>query len=179
MPQIPRTTFAILVAAATATILPIDVASACSCGRHPTAQGILKYSAAVFLGVAQKSATAKPGYSITTFKVTEAFKGTTTGATVTVLHRRRSTGSCGVKFTRGESYTLAARFSENSRQLSTSRCSTWMFNTKFKFSTKFAAELRAARRSEQHTIHRSIPPPIQGAVRAPDPSDLKDLDTLD
>jgi hypothetical protein len=178
MPKFPSTSFAILVTAAVATILPIDVASACSCVRHPTAQGILNHSAAVFLGVAQISATAKPGYFITTFKVTESFKGTTTGATVTVLHRSQSSTSCGVKFARGESYTLAARRSENSRLLSTSLCSTWMFNTKFKFSTIIVSELRAARQ-HQETPRAISPPPVHGAVSTPDPGNLKDLDTLD
>ncbi|MCF8477524.1 MAG: hypothetical protein K9G60_10880 [Pseudolabrys sp.] len=178
MPQLPGTIIATLLAAVIAAILPLDNAYACSCARHPTAQGILDHSTAVFLGVAQKSTAARPGYSLTTFKVAESFKGTTTDATVTVLHRNRSTGSCGVKFARGESYTLAARRSENSQHLSTSLCSTWMFNTKFKFSMKIIAELRAARQNLEPP-HVISPPPAQGAVSTPNPAGLKDLNTLD
>jgi hypothetical protein len=156
--------------------LAIEPASACSCARNRTADRLLNYSTAVFVGIAQRSITVRPGFLITTFKVTESFKGTKAGATVTVRHRRLSTGSCGINFKDGESYTLAARRSDNSRHLSTSRCSAWMSNTRF--TTKIVTELRAAR--QPHATPPAIsPPPARGAGRTPDPGDLKDLETLD
>ena len=180
MPHFPRTTFAIIAAATIAAILPLDIALACSCARNPTAAGILNHSAAVFSGVALKSVSAKPGYSITTFKVTESFKGATAGASVPVYHRNVSTGSCGVKFSAGQSYTLAARQSDSLPGLSASFCSTWIFSPKRKFTAQLIAEMRALRQAAQPTTPRTMSPqPVQGTITVPTPGNLQDLDKLD
>jgi hypothetical protein len=180
MPHLPRTTLAIITTAAIAAILPIDVAYACSCARQPTAEGLLGHSAAVFSGVAQKSMAAKPGYSITTFKVTEPFKGVTDGATVTIYHRSGSSASCGVKFAAGQSYTLAAHSSDGPTGLSTSFCSTWMFKPQVGLSKELIAQMRAIRQPAQASPPQTVSPqPVQGTVTDPDPAELKDLDRLD
>jgi hypothetical protein len=78
----------------------IGSAFACSCARNPTAEGLLQDSAAVFTAVAQSSRAIASGVSITTFRVTESFKGPAAGTTVHVRHRSGSSASCGVKFER-------------------------------------------------------------------------------
>jgi hypothetical protein len=105
-----------------------DAATACSCAHNPTAQSILGGAAAVFTGVAQTSASAAGGHSITTFTVVEPFKGAASGATMRVLHPSGSSASCGVKFTPGQTYTLAAHRVDSDPGLATSLCSTWMFS---------------------------------------------------
>ena len=104
-----------------------DVAKACSCPRHPTAERILNGSAAVFTGVAQSSVKVARARSITAFRVIESFKGPAVGSTVHVLHRSGSSASCGVKFMVGKLYTLAAHHTDTEPHLSASLCSTWMF----------------------------------------------------
>lgn len=109
---------------ALAVVLPAR-AEACSCARNPTGAGILGQAAAVFTGTVQES-TALPGdRSATTFRVTESFKGPPAGNTVRVVHRSGSSASCGVKFSAGKSYTIAAQ--RDGADYTTSLCSTWMF----------------------------------------------------
>ncbi len=116
---------ALLVAA---SVIWADAATACSCARNPTAQSILDGAAAVFTGVAQTSAPAAGGRAITTFTVVEPFKGAASGATVRVLHPSGSSASCGVRFTPGQTYTLAAHRVDSDPGLAASLCSTWMFS---------------------------------------------------
>src|SRR5450830_1281210 len=52
-----------------------DPALACSCARNPTAAQILGGATAVFTGTAQQSVLVAPGRLVTTFTVTESFKG--------------------------------------------------------------------------------------------------------
>jgi hypothetical protein len=68
---------------------------------------------------------------------------------VTVSHRSLSR-RCAINFVNGKSYTLAARRSENSRDLSTSRCSSWSSNA------RFTAEFRAAR--QRHATPLTMSP---------------------
>ncbi len=105
-----------------------DAAMACSCARNPTAESILGGAAAVFTGVARQSVPATGVRSITTFTVVESFKGAPAGATVRVLHPSGSSASCGVKFTPGQTYTLAAYRGTSEQSLTASLCSTWMFS---------------------------------------------------
>lgn len=102
-------------------------AMACSCERNPTAEGLLERAAVVFTGVAQASAAVAPGQAMTTFTVVESFKGSAAGATVRVRHPNGASASCGVKFSPGETYTLAAHRAGSKPDLATSLCSTWMF----------------------------------------------------
>jgi hypothetical protein len=110
-----------------ATVLPADAAWACSCARNPTAEGILQGATAVFTGVAGASLQVAPGRSITTFTLSEAFKGAAAGTTLRVSHPSGSSASCGVTFRPGETHTLAAYRTEEAPGLATSLCSTWMF----------------------------------------------------
>jgi len=105
----------------TASALP---AAACSCA-HPTAEAMWDTAGAIFTGVAVNAAPAQPGFSWTTFRVTESFKGANAGATIRVLHRSGSSASCGMQFTLGASHTLYANLREGG--LSASRCTSWIF----------------------------------------------------
>jgi hypothetical protein len=100
---------------------------ACSCGRTPTAEAILARSAAVFTGVALANIAGPNGQSVTTFRVSETFKGPASGTIVRVLHRSGPSPSCGVNFQPGETYTLSAGRDPSGSGFSTSLCSTWMF----------------------------------------------------
>jgi hypothetical protein len=100
-------------------------AEACSCARNPTAAGILGQAAAVFTGTVQQSTPLPGEHSATTFRVTESFKGPRAGNTVRVVHRSGSSASCGVKFSAGTRYTIAAQ--RDGDDYTTSLCSTWMF----------------------------------------------------
>lgn len=64
---------------------------------------------------------------MTTFTVTESFKGARVGSTVRVLHPSGSSASCGVQFAAGASYTLATYGERSGRELTATLCSTWMF----------------------------------------------------
>jgi len=103
-------------------------AAACSCARNPTAAGILSSAEAVFTATAVASKTVGSNVSVTTFRIIEAFKGPAAGSTVAVRHPSGSSASCGVKFTTGKAYTLAAhRAGNDGAALTTTLCSTWMF----------------------------------------------------
>ena len=113
------------------TILALAVISsqamACSCQRNPTAEGILDSASAVFTGVVEDSTPIAPGQSLTTFRITESFKGAPRGVTVRVTHPNGPSPACGVTFAPGETYTLAASETDIADVLATSFCSTWMF----------------------------------------------------
>jgi hypothetical protein len=126
-----------------ATILLADPALACSCARNPTAEKILEGATAVFTGTVRQSVPATPGHSMTTFTVTESFKGVRAGSTVRVVHRSGSSASCGVKFAPGETRTLAAHGSESERELATTLCSTWMFLPHVPISAGLIQQMRA------------------------------------
>ncbi len=126
------------------TLPGAGAAYACSCAPDPTAEGLLQDSAAVFTGVAQGSTQVAPGVSVTTFRVTESFKGVAAGTTVRVRHRSGSSASCGVKFAPDTSYTLAAGRGDGS-VLSTSLCSTWMFLPQVGTGAALIDRLRALR----------------------------------
>ena len=135
-----RTLVSVLFIAASASS-----ALACSCARNPTAEGLLQDAAAVFTGIAQESTAAGPGMSMTTFRVTEGFKGAEAGATVRVRHRSGPSASCGVRFARGTSYTLAAYSGGSEPGLSASLCSTWMFSTQVGLGNELIARMRSLR----------------------------------
>jgi hypothetical protein len=124
------------------TMLP-DTAMACSCARNPTAERILEWAATVFTGVVQQSVSVAPGRSVTTFTVTESFKGGRAGATVRVLHPSGSSASCGVKFLSGGIYTLATQRNNSEPGLTTSLCSTWMFLPQVGISAELIQRMRA------------------------------------
>jgi hypothetical protein len=128
---------ALFIAASATSVL------ACSCARNPTAEGLLRDSAAVFTGVAQDSRSVAPGISVTTFRVTEGFKGAREGAVVRVRHPSGSSASCGVQFSPGTSYTLAAGGS--GARLSASLCSAWMFMPQVGLGDELIARMRALR----------------------------------
>jgi hypothetical protein len=108
-------------------VIASSQAMACSCARDPTAEGILDSASAVFTGTAEENLPVGSGGSVTTFRVTESFKGPPRGTIVRVKHRDGPSPSCGVTFSPGEVYTLAAYQTDNAGVLSTSFCSTWMF----------------------------------------------------
>jgi hypothetical protein len=118
-------------------------ASACSCARNPTADGIFASHAAIFTGTVRAVQTIAPGQSVTTFVVSEPFKGVRRGETVNVYHRSGSSASCGVSFDYGKGYTLAAV--REGPQLWTSQCSTWMFLPHVGLSGELITQLRALR----------------------------------
>lgn len=120
-----------------------DHAAACSCAFLP-AERIME-RAAVFTGVAQASIPAKPGYSITTFRVTEGFKGARAGTTIRILHRSGLSASCGVRFERGASHTLFASAADGT--LSASLCTTWGFRGES--GPALIAKLRALRNAKK------------------------------
>ena len=105
-------------------------AAACSCAGNPTAASLLASSAAVFTATVTETRKVDQNVSVTTFRITESFKGPAAGATVKVRHPSGSSAACGVKFTAGETYTLAADRAAAKRDgatLTTTQCSTWMF----------------------------------------------------
>jgi hypothetical protein len=121
----------------------IGSAFACSCARNPTAEGLLQDSAAVFTAVAQGSRPVAPGVSITTFRVTEGFKGPAAGTTVRVGHRSGSSASCGVQFESGKAHTLAVGSGQSG--FSASLCSTWMFLPQVGLGADLIEKMRALR----------------------------------
>jgi hypothetical protein len=120
-------------------------ASACSCARNPTADGLFASHAAIFTGTVRAVQTIAPGQSVTTFVVSEPFKGVSRGDTVNVYHRSDSSAACGVTFDYGKGYTLAA--SRQAADLWTSQCSTWMFLPHVGLSGELITRLRALRGS--------------------------------
>jgi hypothetical protein len=119
-------------------------ANACSCARNPTAESLLANATAVFTGVVKDSTPVTAGESVTTFEVTEGFKGAEPGMTMRVRHRSGSSASCGVRFSRGKTYTLAAH--GNGRvDLSTSLCSTWMFQPQVGLADQLIERMRTLR----------------------------------
>jgi hypothetical protein len=119
-------------------------ARACSCPRNPSADGILAAATAVFTGTVRAVETIGPGLSRTTFVVTEPFKGAQPGEILNVQHPSGPAGTCGVRFTYGATYTLAASLERGA--LWTSQCSTWMFAPSVGLSGDLIARLRALRR---------------------------------
>jgi hypothetical protein len=106
--------FVLLAASASAAL-------ACSCARNPSPDSILSSSTAVFTGVVQAVETVAPGQLITTFVVSEPFKGAARGTILNVYHPDSSAHPCGVSFTYGQSYTVAASLQRGA--LWTSLCS--------------------------------------------------------
>ena len=120
-----------------------DPALACSCARNPTAAQILEGSTVVFTGTAQQSVPVAPGRSVTTFTVTESFKGVRTGTSVRVLHPSGSSASCGITFAAGETHTRAADRSESDPGLTATLCSAWMFLPQVGLSAGLIKQMRA------------------------------------
>ena len=121
-------------------------AHACSCARSPTAEGILASAAAVFTGTVRAVGTTAPHQSVTTFVVTEAFKGVRPGEIVDVHHHSGSPAACGVTFEYGRSYTLSAAMDRGA--LHASQCSTWMFLPHVGLSRDLIATMRSLRRRQ-------------------------------
>ena len=121
-------------------------ALACSCARNPTAQGILASATIVFTGVVERSETPDGrGRAVTTFKVTESFKGVRLGASVQVSHFNGPSASCGVEFEPGETHTLAAYETTTPALYRTNLCSTWMFLPHVGLSERLIGEMRVLR----------------------------------
>ena len=121
-------------------------ALACSCARNPTAAGILSSAAAVFTATVIDTKPIGDNASVTTFRITETFKGPGVGSSVEVRHRSGSSASCGVQFTPGRSYTLAVHHGgEDAATLTTSLCSTWMFLPQVRLSQGLIDAMRALR----------------------------------
>jgi len=117
-----------------AALLASTVAAfACKCASRSdlTGDGILANSDAVFTGVAVKTISVRAvgeeraPVSVTTFRVTEAFKGTKIGQTIRIRHHSGASSSCGVKFTRGETRTLSPSKSETLFHIG--RCTAFIF----------------------------------------------------
>ena len=129
-----------------ALTLGAQTALACSCGRFAGAEELSARSDAVFTGVVI-DVKSRPGrVAVTTFRVTEAFKGVNRGASVSVRHRSGPSPSCGVTFEKGASYTLAAH--RGAGGLGTGLCSTWMFLPQVPSSERLIAEMRALRKRQ-------------------------------
>ena len=82
---------------------------------------------------------------MTTFRVTEGFKGADEGAIVRVRHPSGSSASCGIRFVPGTSYTLAANAAGSKPALSTSLCSAWMFMPQVGLGDELIARMRSLR----------------------------------
>jgi len=115
-------------------------AAACSCAR-PSASSVWENAAAVFTGVARGTRPLGNGRSVTTFEVTEDFKGADYGASVTVEHPTGPSASCGIQFALGATHTLSAYTREGA--LSSNLCSVAMFGD-----GKLLEELRQLRDGE-------------------------------
>ena len=137
-----RRLFAVVVGILVLPALAIP-ASACSCARNPTADGLFSSHAAIFTGTVRAVQTIAPGQSVTTFMVSEPFKGVQRGATVNIYHRSDSSAACGVSFDYGKGYTLAATWQRGN--LWTGQCSTWMFLPHVGLSGELVTRLRALR----------------------------------
>lgn len=119
-------------------------AETCACPRNPTAESVLASSAAVFTGTVRAVTAIAPGQVVTTFVVSEPFKGVQRGQTVTVHHPSGTVHSCGAAFDPGRSYTLAASLQRGA--LWTSRCPVQMFAPEAGRADQLIARLRALRR---------------------------------
>lgn len=119
---------------------------ACSCARNPNAQEIHSSAAAVFTGTVESSVTEAGGKTVTVFKVVESFKGVQNGVSVRVSHRRGPSTACGVAFTPGESYTIAAYQTETPQLFGTNLCLTWMFLPHVGLSARLIEEMRVLQR---------------------------------
>jgi hypothetical protein len=117
-------------------------AHACSCARDPTADQIYASAAAIFTGTVRRVETIDPHQAVTTFLVTETFKGLGRGAVVRV-HHGTSSPACGVTFEQGRTYTLAAGTHDG--RLTTGQCSTWMFLPHVGLSRSLIERLRSLR----------------------------------
>lgn len=123
-------------------------ASACSCAPDPTAASILASSTAVFTAAVADTKEIRKYVSVTTFRITESFKGPAAGATVKVLHPSGPSASCDIKFVAGQTYTLAAHRTEpknDGATLTTTQCSSWMFLPHVGLSKGLIEDLRALR----------------------------------
>jgi hypothetical protein len=120
-----------------------DAVLACSCARNPTADGLFASHSAIFTGTVRAVQTIAPGQSVTTFVVSEPFKGVQRGQIINIYHRSGSSAACGVTFDYGKGYTLAA--AREGPQLWTSQCSTWMFLPHVGLSGELITRLRTLR----------------------------------
>ena len=97
---------------AVASLLSATAAQACQCAKTDrSAPAIFAAADVLFRGVALKDRATvrdRAPLIVTTFKVTEAFKGVKKGRTVAIGHRQGGGGACGVTFTTGESHTVKA-----------------------------------------------------------------------
>jgi hypothetical protein len=116
----------VLAAAGFLAIAAAGPASACSCAQL-NAERLMQDATAIFTGLAEGTAPVQPGWSVTTFRVTEGFKGARRGNTVRVHHRSGSSASCGVQFARGAAHTLYAQAQNGT--LSASLCTAWGFRS--------------------------------------------------
>jgi hypothetical protein len=138
--------------AAQATILASAVvlgtagnAKACSCA-HETTASVFQSATAVFTGRAIATRRGHRNQSeelnrdfhklrvrhnrsdqmVTTFHVTESFKGPKAGTALSVVHGTE-TPSCGIGFAKGKTYTIAA-YQNSPGELGTNLCTTFYFN---------------------------------------------------
>lgn len=128
------------------TVIISGPALACSCAGKPTAQKLLKQSAAIFTGVVQKVRPRPGEKSMTTFGILEAFKGPPAGSQMQVLHPSGSSASCGVSFIPGRTYTISVYRGPGGEGFATSLCSTWMFSSKAGHSARLVSDMRKLRR---------------------------------
>lgn len=140
-----QTTMRAMLAGILVASLLSGAAQACSCAPTASAAAIRQSASAVFTGVALRSRRAAAGEAITTFKITESFKGPPAGATVQVRHPDGPSASCGVRFASGQTHTLSAVAAAPQRLLSANLCSVWMFLPHVGLSDKLIGELRALR----------------------------------
>jgi hypothetical protein len=103
-------------------------ALACSC-HFPTADELLRSSAAIFTGTAKESVPATQGESVTLFQVVNGYKGVASGQPVRIRHKSGSSASCGVKFEAGQSYTVSTYREEIGTTLFANLCSVAVFNS--------------------------------------------------
>lgn len=137
--------FRLFAAAMLALVAASSQAAACSCQPNPSAGEILASASAVFSGIVEENTPAAEGQSVTIFRVTESFKGVSTGTTVRVRHPSGSSASCGVTFAPGEIRTLAAYRTGPGAPLTASLCSTWMFLPHVPLSKQLIEQMREMR----------------------------------
>jgi hypothetical protein len=118
-----------VIAACVIELLAAANALACSCA-PPTAEGLMQSAPAIFTGAVTESVRATQGESITTFTVSEGFKGVRAGQSVRIRHRSGSSASCGVTFAVGRTYTLSTYREEVGTTLFANLCSTAFFITR-------------------------------------------------
>lgn len=155
-----------------------DAALACSCARCPTAEGTLGQSAAVFTGKVQNSVLTGPARSIIALRFIEAFKGTSSGAVLTIVHGRDPSASCAVKFAPGAVCTLAAYRDRSASHQSTSLCSLSMFNPGVVLGEQLIERMRAHQLTTSGGS-KSMAEPRSGTSPAQGFGPLQDLDKLE